>query len=65
VNGTDYEPADRRGLIRIQDGLAARGQRVPPEAWPFILLAAFAVAANGQLFLSNAFLPERSCRWRS
>jgi hypothetical protein len=54
VNGTDYEPADPRRLTAIQDGLAARGQCIPREAWPFILLAAFAVAANGQLFLSNA-----------
>jgi hypothetical protein len=60
VNGTDYEPADPRGLTQIQDGLAARGQLVPREAWPFILLAAFAVAANGQLFLSNA-LPDLLC----
>lgn len=53
MNETDYEPAGPRGWSRIQDWLAARGQRIPPEAWPFILLAVFVVVANGQLLLSS------------
>jgi hypothetical protein len=56
VNETDYERAGPRGWSRIQDWLAARGQRIPPEAWPFILLALFAVAANGQMVLSSGSL---------
>jgi hypothetical protein len=56
VNGTDCEPAGPRGLTRIQDWLAPRVQRVPPEAWPFILLAVFVVVANGQMVLSSGSL---------
>ena len=49
----DFESGASPGLTRIHDSLAVRGRRIPPEAWPFILLAVFAVAANGQLFLSS------------
>jgi len=49
----DFESGAPRGLTRIHDWLAARGRRIPLEAWPFILLAAVAVAANGRILLSS------------
>ncbi len=51
-----YEPAGPRGLSRVQDWVADRLERIPPEAWPFIVLAVFAVAANGQAVLSGGSL---------
>lgn|GEM_PF-2084107 len=56
MNQTAYEPAGPRGLSRVQDWVADRLERIPPEAWPFILLAVFAVAANGQAVLSGGSL---------
>lgn len=49
----DFESGPPPGLIRIHEWLAARGRRIPPEAWPFILLAAVAVAANRQVLLAT------------
>ena len=49
----DFESGAPPGSTRTHDWLAARGMRIPPEAWPFMLLAVFAVAANGQMLLSS------------
>jgi hypothetical protein len=56
VNETGYEPDGPRGLTRMQEWLRPRVRRIPPEAWPFILLAVFAVAANGPTVLSSGSL---------
>jgi len=54
------EPADElagpRGFGRIHDWAADSLERIPPEAWPFILLALFAVVANGPMVLSSGSL---------
>jgi hypothetical protein len=53
----DFESGAPHGLARIHDWLATRGRLIPLEAWPFILLAAVAGAANGRILLSSG-LPD-------
>jgi hypothetical protein len=52
VNNSASEPATPRGLSRIQGVVEDPVRRIPPEAWPFVLLAVFWLAANSQAVLS-------------
>jgi hypothetical protein len=56
MDETAREPARTRRLSRIRDWVADRLERMPLEAWPFIVLAVFVVAANRQAVLSGGSL---------